>query len=226
MSRKAKGARMSVTMVVFLTVFHYQSLGAEDRVLPAAGETAEIDVSLANETVKILTKGSSSEKEAKIKEIQAAPEKYAPPVLYVLSATLFQQGKKDEAAFWFYAGQVRARFDSNRCADVSAREAVAVLNQQYGPSINKYAFQNVDKLEALIPRVIEWDRKTPHKYDHHWINLHGMGAVLEALGANDAKGKPSPLNLPEEQWDKIAEKTRADYLEGFREVLAEMKKRQ
>ncbi len=196
-----------------------------DNQASASGRTARIDVALANETVKILAEGRDGDKELKIKEVQAAPEKYPPPVFYALSAAFFQKGKKDDAAFWFYAGQVRARFDANRCADETARQAVAVLNEAYGPAINEYTFKNLDKLEAMIPKVIAWDRKTPHKYDHHWINLHGMGAVLKGLGDSDVKGQTSPLSLPEDQWEKIAEETRTDYLKGFRDALAEMKKR-
>jgi hypothetical protein len=135
---------------------------------------------------------------------------------------LFDQGLRDEGAFWLYAGQLRARYDANRCADVSARQAVAVLTDRFGPPINLYMFKDLPKLEALIPKVVDWDRKTPHDYDHRWINLHGMNAIMESL---DGTGKPKPLSLPRAQWDAIAEKTRADFLAGFRQALAMAKQR-
>jgi hypothetical protein len=195
---------------------------ADDKVVAPRGEYAQIDVRLANETIAALSSGTETERSQAIQAVEAAPQKYAPPVFYVLSNALFAQGRKEDAAFWFYAGQLRGRFDANRCADVSARQAIAVLNDQFGPTINQYMFKDTAKLEALIPKVVEWDRKTAHEYDHRWINLHGMTAMIESLDSPD--GKPKALSLPRAQWDAIAEKTRADYLKGLSDAVAMVKK--
>ncbi len=195
---------------------------AETIIVPRTGEYARIDVRLLNETLQILTNGSAGEKAKAIEAIKATPALYAPPVFYALSKVVFDEGNKVEGAFWFYVGQLRARFDANRCADVSARQAVAVLNQRYGPLINKYTFANLEILEGLVPRVLEWDKLTPHKYDHRWINIHGMGAILTGMDGDDKK---AALSLPEPQWAEIKEKTRSDYLRGFQQALAEMKNR-
>ena len=192
-------------------------------IIPRKGEYAAIDVDLMNKTIQILGKGSSEERQEAIGKITASPENYAPPVFYLLSNILFQDGKKDEGAFYFYAGQLRARFDANRCADMSAREAVDVLNGMFGPMINKYTFQDVSRLEEIIVKVVEWDRTTPHHYDHRWINLHGLNAVRTALDTDDPNAKSTALSLPKEQWDGIAEQTRADYLTGFKKAIAEWK---
>ena len=181
----------------------------------------QIDVRLLNETVEILTKGTAEARQQVIERIKAYPENFAPPVFYVLSAVLFNDGKKDEALFWFYAGQLRARFDANRCADVSAEGAVELLNDQFGPPINRYAFRDIPTLEKLVPRVVDWDQKTPHSYDQRWINLHGMGAMMSGLSLSEAEQQE--FSLPKEQWDEIAEKTRADYLSDFMEVLKNSK---
>ena len=199
-------------------------LAAQERAVQPKGEFARIDTRLANETIEVLAKGDAEEKQRAIQRIKDHPENFAPPVFYVLSNVLFQRGEKDDAAFWFYAGQLRARFDANRCADVSARQAVGALNQRFGPEINQYAFQDIPKLEALIPRIVEWDRGTPHRYDHRWINLHGMGAVMSGL---DTKKEASTfLSVPAEEWEKIAEKTRDDYLNAFGRAIARIKNRQ
>jgi hypothetical protein len=216
--------RRAIFLVASLTACLIASRGAltETITVPRTGEYAKIDVRLLNETLHTLTNGSTAEKAKAIEAVKATPAIYAPPVFYAMSNVLFQDGQKDWAAFWFYAGQLRARYDANRCADVSARQAVAVLNQRYGPQINKYAFANLDMLEGLIPRVMEWDKLTPHKYDHRWINIHGMGAIITGMDGDDKK---SALSLPESQWAEIKEKTRADYLRGFQDALIEMKKR-
>lgn len=210
----------SIIIALFL-ILAQPFAGAETINLPPVGEYAKIDVKLAEQSIKDLTQGSPAEKEKRIAAIKSTPEKYVPAVFYVLSNQLFSQGQKEEGAFWFYAGQLRARYDANRCADISARSGVAVLNQEYGPMINKYMFQHIDKLEALIPKVIDWDRTTPHDYDQRWLNLHGMGAIETSLGDTQKQS----LSLPEAQWEEIAEKTRKDYMEGFREAMIEAKKR-
>lgn len=195
---------------------------SQNRTLEPVGEYAKIDTRLANETIAILGNGPDDLRNQRIKDIQARPQDYAPPVFYALSQALFQRGDRDDGAFWFYAGQLRARFDASRCTDSTAGQAVEALNQQFGPAINQYMFQDLPKLEALIPRVVEWDRKTPHHYDHRWINLSGMSAVLASGG--QGASSTAPLSHPEEQWDKIAQRTRQDYLAGFREAMEMAKK--
>jgi hypothetical protein len=210
-----------ILTALLLAVAYATLVPADEHVVAPRGEYARIDVQLANETIATLTSGPESERSRAIQAVEAAPQKYAPPVFYVVSNALFARGRKDDAAFWFYAGQLRGRYDANRCADVSARQAIAVLNDQFGPSINQYTFKDTTKLEALIPKVVEWDRKTPHQYDHRWINLHGMNAMVESL--DGSKGKPKALSLPRTQWDAIAEKTRTDYLDGLRQAIAMVK---
>lgn len=190
------------------------------------GEYAQIDTRSARDTMQALAKGSSIEKQNAIASITAHSDNYAPPVFYALSHALFQDGKKDEGAFWFYAGQLRARFDANRCADVSARQAVGALNQSYGSLINQYALQDLQKLESFVLKAIEWDKNTPHNYDHRWINLHSMNALMSGFSTKDAPVVPAALSLPKEQWDSIAEKTRDDYLSGFKQAMARMKNKQ
>ena len=188
------------------------------------GEYAQIDTRLANETIQVLARGTIEEKRKAIESIKGSPDRYAPPVFYLLSSVLFEDGKKEEAAFWFYAGQLRARFDANRCADISAREAVAALNEQYGTPINQFMFERLAKLEELILQVVEWDKKTPHNYDHRWINLHGMDAVMSGLDVDNSDEEPAALSLPKDQWSEIEEKTRTDYLAGFRAAMVQIKK--
>lgn len=187
------------------------------------GEYSKVNTSNSNEANKLLLNGSKKEKQKTIKEIQEHPDQYAPPVFYALSSVLFGEGKKDEAAFWFYAGQLRARYDANRCADISARSAVSALNQQFGTPINQYTFQDLPKLEKLIPRVIEWDKKTPHNYDHRWINLHGMSAINSALLGKSSSSSEEILSYPEAEWNSIAERTRNEYLKGFQEAMVQFK---
>jgi hypothetical protein len=211
--------QLAVIWMVLASAIVYPSLvTSQTRTLELVGEYARIDTKLTNEVIAGLRSGSDKQKNAQIRDIQKNPQNYAPPVFYLLSNVLFQRGQKDEAAFWFYAGQLRARFDANRCADSTASQAVAVLNQHFGEPINQHMFRDLQKLEILIPKVVEWDRKTPHKYDQRWINLSGMNAVL-ASAAEGRTSSSTPLSRPKEQWSEIAERTRRDYLDGFRKAM-------
>lgn len=144
-----------------------------------------------------------------IRAVLDAPERFAPPVLYALGTVLFA-ADPERGAFWFYAAQVRTRFDVNRCADPTASGAAAILAAHHGPPINRWAFADPARMRAIVERAVEWDRATPHDYDHRWVNLHGMGAFLV---------DGSPLSRPSSEWDAIAERTRADYLTGLATAL-------
>lgn len=183
--------------------------------LAPRGEHAQIDVQLTNDTMRQLLGADEAERQHAARQVQSAPQRYAPPVFYALSAALMQLQQPERAMFWFYAGQLRGRFDANRCADISARQAIAVLNERFGTPINQYAFKRLPLLEKTVAEVIDWDRKTPHDYDHRWINLHGMGAF-------GTQGDAA-LSLPKAEWDAIAEQTRRDYLAAFKTVLQQMR---
>lgn len=201
------------------------SVVADTTTVTPRGEYSQIDTRLADETIGILARGSASaeERQAIIAKIKANPENYAPPVFYLLSQALFTEGEKDLAAFWFYAGQLRARIDANICADRSARQAVAALNENFGTPINQYAFQDIPRLEALIPKVVEWERRTPYNYDRRWINLSGMGAITSGFRDPNEDSPQAPLSHPKDQWNEIAEMTRTGYLSDFKEMLNEIK---
>ena len=170
-----------------------------------------IDVRLANDTIKMLRAGKAKARAEVIKKITSSPESYAPPVLYLTSSILFADKKRDEAAFWFYAGQLRGRIDANICADKTAGSAVGALNDMFGVPINQYAFKDVLKLKQTVEKVLEWEEKTECKYDRRWINLHGLRAFPGDTNAM--------LSAPKEDWDKIRKKTREEYRSSFYELL-------
>jgi hypothetical protein len=176
-----------------------------------------IEVRLANDTIKALHDRKDDARLEVIDTIRNHPEDFAPPVLYVLSSVLFEQNKKDEAVFWFYAGQLRGRIDANICADKSARAAIAEMNQRFGPPINQYSFKNIPLLTNTVERVLAWEENTPCHYDRRWINLHGMTAMTGDTN--------SLLSAPKEQWETIRKSTRDEYRSEFQKALAEFSKR-
>lgn len=179
------------------------------RTIPV-GEHATIDTAAARQTLTALLGPDARARRRAVAAVSAAPERQAPPVLYALSAALVDLGRPAEASFWFYAAQVRARFDANRCADPSAGAAVTALNERFGAQVNRFAFTDLDRLRRTVVRAVAWDRSAPHHYDHRWIALHGMWAFTGADG---------PLSRPAAEWDAVAARTRAEYLTSFRALL-------
>ncbi|MCA9405993.1 MAG: hypothetical protein KC684_05605 [Candidatus Omnitrophica bacterium] len=207
----------------------YDELGQSHSVeIPADSPYAQVDVVRSSAAIHILLGDNSVLKKAQISEIIQNAENYAPPVFYLLSFALFEDDQKDEAMFWFYAGQLRGRYDANRCADKSAGAAISELNAQFGPAVNRYAFQDLDKLEKTVLKVLEWDRRTPHSYDHRWINLHGMEAMISLLEVQEGKVAVEDIVMsrPESEWEEIFRQTQETYLTGFKEVLKMMQERQ
>ena len=145
----------------------------ETHIIETTGVFSEIEVTKHNEAIKSLQGKDKNQKKQAVETIVNNPNDFNPPVLYSLSRELFLQGDKDNAIFWFYVAQLRARYDANLCMDNSAKQAVSVLNNEYGPDINKYAFQDIDKLEKTVNKVVDFVRSNNENYDHRWINLHG-----------------------------------------------------
>ena len=202
--------RRAFACILFSVAFFVAT--AADVPIEPTGIYKTIDVRLADDTIKALHDYKGAARGKIINTILAKPENFAPPVLYVLSSVLFNNDRKDEAMFWFYAGQLRGRIDANICADKTARSAIAEMNQRLGPRINEYAFADIPKLTNTVERVLAWEEQTPCNYDRRWINLHGMAAVDAETNA--------PLSAPKEQWEAIRKQTREEYRSAFHEVIA------
>lgn len=190
---------------------------AETITVKPTGEYATIDTKPTQKIMAQLQKGTQEERTAAIEELRDHPDKYAPPALCVLSAELVERGEMDEAAFWFYAGQLRSRADGQLCKDITARDGTNVLTMQFGTPVNQYMFKHIDVLKQLVPKVVEWDRVAAHNYDRRWIALHGMGS----FGFESSKKKDSVIE-PKSKWAESDEVVRTKYLQNFNEAMAQL----
>lgn len=173
---------------------------------------ADVRLEPSRDAIRRLNSGTAVEREVAHRAIVDAPGQYLPPALYALSYSLFAAGAKEEASFWFYAGQLRARFDANRSLDTSASGVVGLLNEKYGPTINPWAFQDLELLTRTVSKVLAWDEATAHDYDARWINLYSMDAFAAA-------GSAGPFTRPESEWQEIARETRDEYRRGFEQAM-------
>lgn len=137
-----------------------------------------------------------------IQQVKAAPGKYTPRVLFALS-----EGLKDERerAFWDLAAIVRSTVDLSRCShDPEWNDAGEWLGLSDFPKPSSPA----KVWQALMPAVVDWDRKTPREYDQDWRYFY-----LEDL----AKDKPVSRQVLEcrsaKAWAVAAERLRALFLE-------------
>jgi len=171
----------------------------------------EIDVRLATDTMKALRNSKGEALTRVIGNITNQPENFAPPVLYMLSSVLVEQNKKDEAVFWFHAGQLRGLIDANICTDKTAPLAIQALNRRFGQPISTYCLTNISVLTNTIARLLVWEEETPCHYDRRWINLHTMN---ELAGETN-----SVLTAPPEQWEAIRKRTREEWASDFHKAL-------
>lgn len=210
----------SIIIILFLIIINKTILFSQNNVINLKGIFKEIDIERHTSAIESLLSENKKLKDGTIDSVINNPNYYNPPVLYALSKVLFDQGKKDEAAYWFYLAQLRARIDANICLDNSAIQGVSVLNNMYGPDINKYAFQDIDKLENTINNVVDFIRINKEDYDRRWINLHGMLAVSSGF---DKDVENVGLSKPQEKWEEIKKETVDTYYNDFIEFVVKSK---
>jgi hypothetical protein len=210
-----------IILLIIIQLLSITTSKAQENKIEPKGIYKEIDVEKSNKIVEILKSENINSKIQIVDSIIKKPNDYNPTVLYALSKELYDNNKKDEATYWYYLAQLRARYDANLCLDNSAKQAVSILNNEYGPNINKYAFQNIDFLEKTVKKVVDFAKNNDENYDHRWLNLHGMDAVLASM---DEKAEKKELSKPKKEWKKIKQKTIEDYFNGFTEYLKSVKK--
>ncbi|WP_139326939.1 hypothetical protein [Shewanella sp. UCD-KL21] len=102
-----------------------------------------------------------------VKEIQQDITSKHPSSYIILAAKLLKEGKPDEAAKWYYVGQMRFRayLMANPNIDPSGDPALySSLKYVVGTPINEYAGQNPDHWVDLIEESIKWNSENPNGF--------------------------------------------------------------
>lgn len=95
--------------------------------------------------------------------LTAGLENQHPAAYYKAAALMFEDGDKDQAVFWFYAGQLRYRAHLACHPDLKPDGDPALfasLSESVGRPINEYAFGDPSALAASIGKVLDWDAET------------------------------------------------------------------
>lgn len=127
-------------------------------------------------------------------QLKKGIENQHPSAYYILAQKLFQSEKKNEAVFWFYAGQLRYRFYllANPNLSPSGDPAlIASFSEVIGRPINEYAFGDLKALDATIGKVLTWDQETRNGFTstkaHHdeWVKTrNGLTDLRNYLKQN------------------------------------------
>ena len=121
---------------------------------------------------------------------------------------LFKAGRKEDAVFWFYAGQLRYRVylkvNEGKLGPSGDPALFASFSEVIGRPLNQYAFGDIPQLAKTIDAVIAWDRShsnplTPHdKYQTEYDEIIAGLTKLrdEAVRNADSIGKARSANGP------------------------------
>ena len=118
-------------------------------------------------SMAIAAQGSDDPTKKTPEQLKKGIENQHPSTYYILAQKLFESGKKDEAVFWFYAGQLRYRFHllANPDLEPSGDPALfASLSEVIGRPINEYAFGDLKALDATLEKVLTWDEATANGF--------------------------------------------------------------
>ena len=125
--------------------------------------------------------------------IRIIPDQH-PSFYYILASRLLAEGRRDEAVFWFYAGQLRYRIRLACHPDLQPDVEPALfgaLQEEVGRPVNEYAGGDPDAWAASIERARDWDARTRNGYEPKAPcraaiddQRGGMGALIDQIRNN------------------------------------------
>lgn len=81
-----------------------------------------------------------------------------PLLLMQAAVALLESGQRDQAVFWFYAGQLRARYWPTLQGQNA--QILTILLMTIGEQVNAQAFLDIPALVKTLDAVVAWDEKT------------------------------------------------------------------
>ena len=126
-------------------------------------------------------------------QIERGIEAKHPAAYYILAAKLLREDRRDEAVFWFYLGQLRARAHLAARPDLEPSGDPALFasfNAVLGQPINQYAFGDIPALVRTIDAVLDWDRDHPDSFtpqsrfqEAHTKSRQGLSGLRDEITA-------------------------------------------
>ena len=119
-----------------------------------------------------------------VEQLKAGIEQQHPAAYYVLAGKLFAGSAKDEAVFWFYAGQLRYRFHLAANPELPKSGDPALfgsLSEVVGRPLNEYAFGNLGQLVETIDKVLAWDESTDNGFTSKSQHAAAWNSIRDGL---------------------------------------------
>ncbi len=157
---------------------------------------------------QLLSSSDDAAVDGALKEIADKPELAPPRALFYAAAALAKRNRMDEAALYYYAAQLRARFDTLRFPDASAdspHQSLGRLALQIGQPVSAWAMKDATRLATVMDAVREWDSRVAYAYDPGYTPV-----------------RP----LPYEDWANIFEENREKYFTQIAEISDGLQKLQ
>ena len=108
-----------------------------------------------------------------------------PATYYVLANKLFRTGKKDDALFWFYLGQLRYRFylsvEWDNLPKSGGFALFSSLSEVVGRPINQYSGENFPKTIKTIDKVLKWDSENENNFTPKKGNEKKLKGIKDGL---------------------------------------------
>lgn len=173
----------------------------------------------------LMTINNDTALEKVIRAVDIDPGSVPPKGLLYIAKALSERKRYEEAAFYFYAGQLRATFDmarfppyelndtkkavDKRTEDqrgqvpeaqavlINPHEPLSILALSIGSPVAKWAMADSARLDNVMTKVREWDLATPYAYLPDYDISHAA---------------------PFETWPQLLTKTRNDYFTRVRQI--------
>jgi hypothetical protein len=157
-------------------------------------------------------------------ELKKEKDKLRADVMYVAAIRLYDLGHKDEAVYWFYSAQYRARvfssiLDKEKVGSIGSeafelKQAYLSFNQLAGEYINGYAFGDLPKLEKTLLKVVEEGKSAPKYCDIYPKVKFAPEESWAEKNKEVSKGLSGLIEFIKTNADSIKEQRKKNGIEG------------
>ena len=137
-----------------------------------------------------------------IEELEQGIENKEPSTYFALATELFRSGQREDAAFWYFVGELRYRFlvlAKAKGSELSEEQGhFWLLSESVGQSIYQRANKHSASLMQAIDRALDWDLQQPNGYTSKTeFKAEHARARQEMLALRERiKTDPSGLSKP------------------------------
>ena len=157
-------------------------------------------------------------------ELKKEKDKLRAEVMYVTAIRLYDLGHKDEAVYWFYTAQYRARvfnsmLDQGKMGGIGTEafelnHAYNAFNQLAGVYINGYAFGDLTRLERTLGLVVEEGKSVPKLAEVYPKVRFSPEETWAGKHQKESKGLVGLIEYIKKNTDSIKEQRKKNGIEG------------